>query len=272
MIPSSQNWPIRTSLGESAMDSLAVEEPLELRIAFGPAKDRRRMVLTVTMRTPGHDRELALGHLAVEGIIRQPEDVMEVCEDTDNEIRVSLHPHVTFDPDRHQRTGYTTSSCGACGKRSIEAVMGTIEPIAIAEWAISTSSLHSLPERVRLAQPLFAKTGGIHAAALFTRADELIAVREDVGRHNAVDKVLGSQFERGRWPLADSLLFVSGRASFELVQKAVVAGVPILAAVGAPSSLAVKMADEAGLTLCGFVRERRFNVYTKPGRIVETRK
>ncbi|MFO0936847.1 MAG: formate dehydrogenase accessory sulfurtransferase FdhD [Gemmataceae bacterium] len=268
---STQNWPIVTSQQIRRTDSLAVEEPLEIRLTYGPIADRRRTVLTVTMRTPGQDRELALGYLAAEGIVRQRDEVLELTEDRDNEIRIALHPDVHFNPDQHVRTGYTTSSCGVCGKRSIEQVMGSVEAMPTGGWKVSASMISSLPEAVRASQQLFTQTGGLHAAALFQQTGELMTVREDVGRHNAVDKVLGVQFEAGNWPLARAVLFVSGRASFELVQKAVAAGIPMLAAVGAPSSLAVQLANEAGLTLCGFVRDQRFNVYTHPERFVFNR-
>ena len=256
---------ITTATGESRADDVAVEEPLEIRLTYGPAPKRCRHVLTVTMRTPGHDRDLAVGHLATEGIVTRLADVLDVVADGPNECRVVLAPDVSFDPGRHARSGFTTSSCGVCGKRSIEACRQPVERFESDPFRVAAEGISALPGRVRTAQPLFATTGGIHAAALFTLAGDLVAVREDVGRHNAVDKVLGFPF--GRWPLSDRGLFVSGRASFELVQKAAVAGVPLLVAVGAPSSLAVELANEVGLTLCGFVRDGRFNVYSSPDRV-----
>jgi FdhD protein len=263
--PATVPVPVTTAAGESRPDEVAIEEPLEIRLTFGPIPKRTRHVLTVTMRTPGHDRDLALGHLATEAIVRHPSDILEIVADGPNELRVVLAPGVPFDPVRHARSGYTTSSCGVCGKQSIEACRQSVTRIESVGLPISAAVISSLPDRVRPAQPLFAATGGIHAAALFGTTGEVTAVREDVGRHNAVDKVLGTQF--GRWPLSDFGLFVSGRASFELVQKAAVAGVPLLAAVGAPSSLAVALANDVGLTLCGFVRDGRFNIYSEIKRI-----
>ena len=256
-----REFPVHSSTGSGSVDSVAVEEPLEIRLTHGPVESRQRTVLTVTMRTPGHDRELAMGHLAVERIIRSPSDVLEFVEDGPNEIRISLHPSVTFDATRHARSGYTMSSCGVCGKQSIDAILQTVEPLP-GDPIPDAELLHALPERVRAMQPLFARTGGIHASALVNRQGEIAVVREDVGRHNAADKVLGVMFQKAIWPLAGFTLFVSGRASFELVQKAAVAGVSHLAAVGAPSSLAIEFAERVGLTLFGFVRDGRFNRYS----------
>lgn len=261
MNESIREFPVQSSTGLEVVDTVAVEEPLEIRLTYGPIDHRLRTVLTVTMRTPGHDAELAMGHLAVERIIRSPGDVLEQVMDGPNEIRIVLHPAIAFDVVRHARSGYTNSSCGVCGKQSIDAILQTIEPLP--RVSIPDADLiHDLPERVRALQPLFARTGGIHAAALVNRQGEITLVREDVGRHNAADKVLGARFLQSAWPLTGEMLFVSGRASFELVQKAAVAGVSHLAAVGAPSSLAIELAERVGLTLFGFVRDGRFNRYT----------
>jgi FdhD protein len=248
-------------------DTLAVEEPLELRVDGRP--------LSVTMRTPGHDVELAHGFLLTEGVIGSAADLATAryCDSVDAEGRntynvldVALAPGVEPPDTSLERNFYTTSSCGVCGKASLDAVRLKTRfaphggPVA---WQV----LGSLPDRLRQAQKVFDSTGGLHAAGLFTADGSLVVAREDVGRHNAVDKVLGHALLEGRVPAADTALQVSGRASFELVQKAVMAGVPILAAVSAPSSLAVELADEAGLTLVGFLRDGAGNVYTHPERV-----
>jgi len=229
--------------------------------------DRKEFRLSVTMRTPGHDEELALGFLFTEGLIEGPEQVLRVayCEDVKpeergNVVRAELAPDVTVDPALWQRNFYTTSSCGVCGKSSIEAVhvrcRRPMDPSApLDPWLIT-----ALPERMRAAQTVFKHTGGIHAAALFDAQGQLLLLREDVGRHNAVDKVIGAA-RRAGLPLSNGRLLVSGRAGFELVQKCIVAGIPVMAAVGAPSSLAVQLARESGLQLFGFVRDGRCNRY-----------
>jgi len=234
-------------------DLIAVEEPLEIRIGGRP--------VAVTMRTPGHDEELALGFCVSEGLrpaaARLPDDLAA------NAVEVEAPG---FDPSRLQRSFYTSSSCGVCGKGALEAVAvdaGRVEsPLTVTGALVAT-----LPDRLREAQAAFAATGGLHAAGLFDRDGELLCLREDVGRHNALDKVVGWAFAGGRLPLDGNLLCVSGRISFELVQKAAVAGSPILVAVGAPSSLAVELASDRGITLCGFVRGGRLNVYTERWRI-----
>lgn len=252
---------------EEVDDVLVIEEPLEIRLGHGPLDDRREFRLSVTMRTPGHDAELALGFLFTEGLITAPEEVVCIvpCENVKEEergnvVRAELAPSVELDPTRWQRNFYTTSSCGVCGKSSIEAVHAQcgrqLSPFGPVDPALITA----LPERMRAAQTLFRHTGGIHAAALFDRHGELLLLREDVGRHNAVDKVIGAALNGPR-PFDDRILLVSGRAGFELVQKCVVAGIPLMAAVGAPSSLAVQLARDSGLTLIGFLRGERFNQY-----------
>jgi FdhD protein len=233
---------------------LAVEEPLEIRIGGEP--------VAVTMRTPGHDEELALGFCLTEGLrpfdARLPEDLAANTVDVD----ISAG-----DLDRLRRNFYTSSSCGVCGKGAIEAVR-VEAPRAETRLEISEDIVVSLPDRLREAQRAFAATGGLHATGLFTAAGELRCVREDVGRHNALDKVVGWAFRERLLPLSAFVVCVSGRISFELVQKAAVAGCPVVVAVGAPSSLAVELADDRGITLCGFVREGRLTVYTEPWRIV----
>ena len=252
-------------------DILVTEEPLEIRLGHGPLDDRKEVRLSVTMRTPGNDDELALGFLFTEGIITDPAEVVRVayCENVKEEehgnvVRAELRPDVDLDPTKWQRNFYTSSSCGVCGKTSIDAVrmqcarkiapFGTIDPKIIT----------ALPERMREAQTVFTHTGGIHAAALFDREGKLLILREDVGRHNAVDKAIGAALG-SQLSTADYMLLVSGRAGFELVQKCTMAGIPLMAAVGAPSSLAVQLAKEAGLTLIGFLRGERFNIYSEAG-------
>jgi len=251
-------------------DQLAVEEPLELRVG-GKA-------LAVTMRTPGHDVELAHGFLLTEGVIGAVADVRDAryCDSTDDEGRntynvldVGLAPGVAAPETGVERNFYTTSSCGVCGKASLDAVrLRTRHSPAGDPVRVSSALLAGLPDALRRRQQVFDRTGGLHAAGLFAADGSLRVVREDVGRHNAVDKVLGWALLDGRIPALGSVLVVSGRASFELVQKAVMAGVPMLAAVSAPSSLAVELADESGLTLAGFVRGGSMNVYTHSERIV----
>ena len=255
-------------VGTERADRLAVEEPLAIRIAYGPILSRRRTTISITMRTPGHDDDLAAGLLFVEGVVAHPQQILRIEKGrSENAIRVELHPEVVVDLSRLDRRGYTTSSCGVCGKTSIDSVEAACEGPRPGGAPIPAAVIHALPESLRAAQPTFAQTGGLHAAALFDCAGNLLAVREDVGRHNAVDKVLGAEFRANRVPLDGRILFVSGRASFELIQKAAVAGVPVFAAVGAPSSLAVSLAARLGVTLLGFVREGRFNIYCGPERI-----
>ena len=255
-------------VGTEKLDQLAVEEPLAIRIAYGPIRSRRRTTISITMRTPGHDDDLAAGLLFVEGVVAHPQQILRIEKGrSENAIRVDLHPEVVVDLSRLDRRGYTTSSCGVCGKTSIDSVEAACEGPRPGGAPIAANVIHSLPETLRAAQPTFTQTGGLHAAGLFDCPGNLLAVREDVGRHNAVDKVIGAEFRAGRVPLDGRILFVSGRASFELIQKAAMAGVPVFAAVGAPSSLAVSLAARLGVTLLGFVRDGRFNIYCGPERI-----
>jgi FdhD protein len=238
----------------SAPDQVAVEEPLEIRIGGRP--------VAVTMRTPGHDEELALGFCLSEGL--EPVAASLPADLAANTVEVEAG---AFDPERLQRSFYTSSSCGVCGKGALEAV--AVEAARVESGlTLGADLLAALPERLRAAQPAFAATGGLHATGLFDAAGELRCLREDVGRHNALDKVVGWAFREGRLPLSEAVLCVSGRLSFELVQKAAVAGCPILVAVGAPSSLAVELAADRGVTLCGFARGGRLNVYTEPWRVL----
>ncbi len=248
-------------------DDLAAEEPLEIRV--------RKKPLAVTMRTPGQDIDLAMGFLLTEGVIGDAADVLtaQLCAGTDtpntyNVVDVVLGPDVPPPVTDPSRNFYTTSSCGVCGKASIDAVRTrsrydvSADPVTVA-----ARTLAGLPDRLRAQQRTFDRTGGLHAAGLFTADGELLVLREDVGRHNAVDKVIGWALRAGRLPLTGHVLLVSGRASFELTQKAWMAGLPMLAAVSAPSTLAAELADEAGLTLVGFLRGASMNVYSNPQRV-----
>jgi FdhD protein len=249
-------------------DLLAIEEPLEIRIGT--------KTISLTMRTPGHDFELAAGFLFTEGILAGFQQIQKIRRSdaranprqAGNSVTVELNPDVEVDFERLQRHFYTTSSCGVCGKASIEALETQGCPVLPRDSPMFESAvIHRLPDMLRREQAVFERTGGLHAAALFDAKGNLTLLREDVGRHNAVDKLIGSEMLRGHTPLHDKLLLVSGRASFELVQKALMGGIPILAAVGAPSSLAVETAQRFNMTLLGFVRERRFNIYSGASRI-----
>ena len=254
--------PIQRFEGEAStafQDLLAVEEPLEIRLGDKP--------ISITMRTPGQDSELAVGFLFTEGILQDSHQIRDV-QHSKNSISVHLNPGVEIDFDRLQRNFYTTSSCGVCGKASIEALRIQGCPVLPqSPVRVEAAVIHRLPQAQRDKQPVFERTGGLHAAALFDLNGNLVLLREDVGRHNAVDKLIGAEMLAGRTPLSDKLLLVSGRASFELTQKALMAGIPILAAVGAPSSLAVETAQRFNMTLLGFVRNGRFNIYSGASRI-----
>jgi FdhD protein len=251
-------------------ETLVVEEPLEIRLNGSP--------LSVTMRTPGADIELAQGFLLTESVIGHRDDIVSAryCRGTDddgsntyNVLDVTLHPNVPAPDVDVTRNFYTTSSCGVCGKAALDAVR-LVSRYAPGDdpAAVSAATLVSLPSRLRKAQRIFATTGGLHGAALFDVDGEMLVVREDVGRHNAVDKVVGWAVENDRIPLAGAVLLVSGRASFELTQKAAMAGIPVLAAVSAPSSLAVDLATQSGMTLVAFLRDDSMNVYSRTDRVI----
>ena len=260
---------MRGDLRESITDRVALEEPLEIRLGYEVGGERHTANISITMRTPGDDEDLALGFLFTEGIVRSLDDVAIVkpCNG-DNTVRVELESGVAVDLERLDRHFYTTSSCGVCGKTSLDALrVQGVARLASHDGLFARSVVVSVPGRLRAAQHTFDETGGLHAAAAFDSQGELVVVREDVGRHNAVDKVVGSLLAAGQLPAGELGLMVSGRASFELMQKALVAGMPLLAAVSAPSSLAVELAREFNVTLVGFLRGDKFNIYAGEERI-----
>jgi FdhD protein len=254
-------------------DTVAVEEPLEIRVSWVDGRVRRVEPLAVTMRTPGDDFELVAGFLHGEGIVSTTEDLHELTycrgdEDQEyNVVEARLRPGVPFDADAMRRNVFTSSSCGICGKASIDAVQATGCSVLAPGFQVSSTLLPDLPDRLLAAQSVFARTGGIHAAGLFQADGSRQVLREDVGRHNAVDKVLGHSLLHRVLPARDRVLVVSGRASFEIVQKALMAQVPVLVAVGAPSSLAVDLASQFQQTLVGFARDGGFNVYCGAERV-----
>jgi FdhD protein len=248
---------------EKQTDTLVREEPLEIRV--------RGKSVAVTMRTPGHDPELAAGFLLSEGIVTNRDEIIEIapCLESDspeNTLNVFVAPSVEIDFARLTRNVFASSSCGVCGKASIESVHQHFSPIE-SSCTIAAETLTTLPDRMRVAQTTFSQTGGLHAAAIFDLDGNLLILREDAGRHNAVDKVLGWGFLQNKLPFESHILLVSGRASFEIVQKALAARIPIIGAVSAPSSLAVEIARESNQTLIGFLRGETFNVYSRPERI-----
>jgi FdhD protein len=255
-------------------DEAATEEPLEIRVVVPQDGNEVTHRLAVTMRTPGSDFELAAGFLHSEGVVRRRRDISRIdfCADPSepqrhNIVNVSLAPSVPFDPERFRRNVYTTSSCGVCGKASIEQVTSVRAARPVGRFQIPRDVIGSLPSRIASTQRVFGRTGGLHAAALFRPSGELLLLREDVGRHNAVDKLVGQRLLAGDLPDSNTVLLVTGRAGFELVQKAAVAGIPFLAAIGAPSSLAIALARDRGMTLVGFLSEERFNLYTGEERV-----
>jgi FdhD protein len=269
---------VNAALSAATSDALAIEEPLEIRLEHGPADQRQVQNISVTMRTPGNDAELALGFLFTEGIISNETAIANInhcfiacAENKENVIQVSLNPTAIPNLRNTERNFYTTSSCGVCGKGSINAIrtVSSFDNYDDDNF-INAETLYTLPHILYSRQDVFADTGGLHAAALFNTTGELLLVREDVGRHNAVDKLVGAALNKGWLPLRESVLMLSGRASFELVQKAAMAGISIIAAVGAPSTLAVQLAEEFNITLVGFLRDERFNIYSAPHRILFT--
>ena len=253
-------------------DLLATEDPLEIRLEYGPAGSRLRKNISVTMRTPGHDFELAAGFLYTEGMIHDYaaiDSIHYLKEDNTNIVLVTLNDSVSPAMANLERNFYTTSSCGVCGKASIEAIRTACPiPDTFDNLHVSQSLIIRLPGLLRSSQDVFENTGGLHACALFDTNGSLLLSREDVGRHNALDKLIGAALKSNLLPLNNHILMLSGRASFELVQKAIMAGIKIIAAVGAPSSLAAETAEEWGITLIGFLRGQRFNIYSGAERIL----
>jgi len=263
-------------LDEDIQDTLVVEEPLEIRIAYGLAHMRKEKSISITMRTPGHDFELAAGFLYTEGVIHSLEDLNDITYSKVanmqtgqcNVVSVHLQPKVRFDPKLLERHFYTNSSCGVCGKATLEALRIRNDPIMPGNGHIlSHEIIERMAKKLRPAQKIFQQTGALHAAGLFDFTGNLISLHEDVGRHNAVDKVIGERLLKNQVPLRQYLLLVSGRASFEIIQKALSAGIPIVAAVSAPSSLAVELAIDFNMTLLGFVRDGNYNIYAGAERI-----
>ncbi|WP_428329602.1 formate dehydrogenase accessory sulfurtransferase FdhD [Mucilaginibacter sp.] len=263
--------------GTTTSDSLAIEEPLEIRLQYNPGGEQKMHNVSVTMRTPGNDAELATGFLFTEGIIKGKADLDEInhhfiacAENKENVIVVKLKDGTTPHLQNTERNFYTTSSCGICGKGSISAIRTVSAFLQQDDDSVTVNSelLYELPGILQKHQEVFADTGGLHASALFNADGKLLLVREDVGRHNALDKLIGAALNKNWLPLNKSILLLSGRASFELVQKATMAGINIIASVGAPSSLAVELAAEFNITLAGFLRNQRFNIYTAAHRIL----
>ncbi len=255
-------------------DLVVIEEPLEIRLGFGNAEDRQQKSISVTMRTPtGHDFELALGFLFTEGIIASFEDILSIHYCTNagqqaeqNIVRVELKPHIEVNLQSLERHFYATSSCGICGKASIEAIEQKCPILPKTDFKVSVEFIKTLPKILETNQVFFRRTGGLHAAMILNKAGADV-LREDIGRHNALDKAIGSALQQNLLPLSESILILSSRASFELIQKSAKAGIPIMACVGSPSSLAIETAQALGITLIGFLRESSFNVYSHMERI-----
>jgi FdhD protein len=282
----------RVTRGEIGIlqDSVAVEEPLEIQLVYGAADNRKVKSVSITMRTPGNDQELAAGFLLTEGVLRDAADITSIRTPSpvntaprstadsrqvavpsglrSQVIRVELLPYIEVSMSTLERNFYTTSSCGVCGKASLLALRTLCPLPQLDNFTIRADILSSLPQKLQTAQAAFRKTGGLHAASLFSADGQLHSVREDVGRHNALDKLLGEAFLQDVVPLRSYLLLLSGRASFELLQKAVMGGIPMVAAIGAPSSLAIEVAREFSITLVGFLRPDSFNIYSSPKRLL----
>ncbi len=261
---------IHKELYVETTDELALEEPLEIQLAYSTVTGRIQKNISVTMRTPGNDEELTAGFLFTEGIIKRAVDVFGIQHISSdlNRVLVTLVENIQPTLNNASRNFYTTSSCGICGKASIEAInVAAVYPTVKDAISVPAMLLYTLPDIVKNAQEIFQHTGGIHACALFSFEGELVVIREDVGRHNALDKVIGNCFLNNQLPLHNNILFLSGRSGFELVQKAFMAGIKIIVSIGAPSNLALEMAKECGITLIGFLRGERFNIYTGAQRI-----
>jgi FdhD protein len=261
---------VQDTLVTATEDALAAEEPLEIQIIHGPLQQRQQQSISVTMRTPGQDAELATGFLFTEGIISSAQDIATISTDSEisNTIQVSLHEQVVPVLKSAQRNFYANAGCGVCGKTDIAAIYAPVTttiPQETISWP--ASMIMRLPDLLREQQQVFDNTGGLHAAALFNYAAEMLVLREDIGRHNAVDKLIGASLQEQLFPMHPYILLLSGRAGFELIQKAAMAGIKVIAAVGAPSGMAVRMAQEWDITMIGFLRQQRFNIYTGEERI-----
>ena len=249
-------------------DQLAVEEPLEIQLEYGASDTRIRKSISVTMRTPGNDEELAAGFLFTEGIIKNSNEIKSIKHAGENRVVVAFAENKRISLEKTERNFYTTSSCGVCGKASIDAIKTvSVYKNQVNNILIKAALLYSLHDSLRIRQEIFDHTGGLHASALFDNNGNFITLREDVGRHNALDKLIGASLFNDQLPLNNSILLLSGRASFELIQKACMAGIKIVSAIGAPSSLAVELANECDMTLIGFLRNERFNIYSGEQRI-----
>lgn len=255
---------------DTRTDTLAVEEPMEIRLRWMENSNTHDEPLTITMRTPGHDIELVAGLLFSEGIVQDAAQILSIeTGDNPNTLTATLADGHQLDMKKYQRHFYSNSSCGVCGKMAIESLRLLHQPHLQADVPqIHAQTLLALPAKLHAAQPLFEKTGGVHAAGLFTASGELLLLREDIGRHNAVDKLLGACLLEKKFPIENCVLMLSGRAGFEIVQKALAANIGFIAAVGAPTSLAVQLAEENGMTLAGFIKTDSFNCYAHPGRIL----
>lgn len=267
---------VRPAGQEAVDDLLATEEPMEIKVAHHDGREPAQTSISVTMRTPGHDFELAAGFLYSEGIVRNRDDLVDIayCTDTEtpqeqNVVTVTLAPSVDFDVDRLDRNFFANSSCGVCGKATLDSLqLSGYRPIET-NTSLTAETLRSLPNIMRDQQRTFDTTGGLHASALFDTTGTLVALREDIGRHNTVDKLVGAKLMEGALPLDRHILLVSGRAGFEILQKSLVARIPIVASIGAPSTLAADLATEFGITLVGFLTEDGFNIYSHPHRIAD---
>lgn len=258
---------VQDAVAIATEDALAAEEPLEIQLVHGPLSQRETNNITVTMRTPGNDADLATGFLFTEGIIPSAAAVKDINTQIPNIIQVQLHEEVQPVLKSTQRNFFANAGCGVCGKTELGAIYTAVRTQHTDSFTVTATVLTTLPEQLRNQQPTFDNTGGLHAAALFNKAGELLLLKEDIGRHNAVDKVIGAALRQAFPLLDDCILLLSGRAGFELIQKAAAAGIQLIAAVSAPSSMAVKMAQEWDITLVGFLRGQRFNIYTGEKRI-----
>ena len=261
---------VTAGISEQLEDTLATEEPLEIRLVFSEGGQRLSKPISITMRTPGNDADLATGFLFTEGIIQDPSEIASATPDplAENKIDIQLAPLVQFDWQKLERHFYTSSSCGVCGKSSIDSLRSACRlQLKSPQWQVASGFLMQLPDMLRKAQELFESTGGLHASALYDTNGHLLLLREDVGRHNALDKVIGAALQQNLLPLENHILLLSGRASFELLQKAAMAGIKMVCAVGAPSSLAVELAKEFDITLVGFLKANKFNIYAAAKRV-----